>query len=182
MLQSNVQRGSTAHLTATSTVEVLCNQSTISKPGTWHWYSSQSFSDYITCNYITDLTIHAYLSVHIYACMISRLSCVWLLATLWTVVHQAPAHGILQVRILMWVSMPFSWGSSWPQDGTQCLLYLLHLQVGSLILASPGKPWAYIFSEAILSHCVGSWKCQHKIVAVVLVPMSCPTLLQLYGL
>ena len=27
-------------------------------------------------------------------------------------------HGILQVRILKWVVMPFSRGSSWPKDGT----------------------------------------------------------------
>ena len=46
-------------------------------------------------------------------------------------------HGILQVRILEWVAMPFSMGSSWPN---LCLLSLLHWQVGSLPLAPPGKP------------------------------------------
>ena len=29
------------------------------------------------------------------------------------------AHGILQVKILEWVAMPFSRGSSWPRDQTQ---------------------------------------------------------------
>ena len=29
------------------------------------------------------------------------------------------AHGILQARILEWVAIPFSRGSSWPRDGTQ---------------------------------------------------------------
>ena len=28
-------------------------------------------------------------------------------------------HGILQTRILEWVVIPFSRGSSWPRDGTQ---------------------------------------------------------------
>ena len=42
------------------------------------------------------------------------LSCVWLFATPWTVVH-----GILQARILEWVAFPFSRGSSQPRDQTQ---------------------------------------------------------------
>ena len=28
------------------------------------------------------------------------------------------AYGILQARILEWVAISFSWGSSWPRDGT----------------------------------------------------------------
>ena len=39
--------------------------------------------------------------------------------TLWTVAHQAPlAMGIFQARILEWVSMPSSMGSSQPRDQT----------------------------------------------------------------
>ena len=41
-------------------------------------------------------------------------------------------HGILQARILEWVAIPSSRGSS--------ILCLLHWQVGSLPLAPPGKP------------------------------------------
>ena len=40
-------------------------------------------------------------------------------ATLWTVTYQAPVHGILQARILEWITTPFSKGSSWPRDQTQ---------------------------------------------------------------
>ena len=40
--------------------------------------------------------------------------CVWLFATLWTIVH-----GILQARTLEWVAFPFSRGSSQPRDQTQ---------------------------------------------------------------
>ena len=47
-------------------------------------------------------------------------------------------HGILQARILEWVTMPSSRGSSWPRDLT-CILCLLHWQAGSLPLAPTGK-------------------------------------------
>ena len=48
------------------------------------------------------------------------LSCVWLFVTPWTVAHQAPlAMEILQARILEWVAMPSSRGSSQPRDQTQ---------------------------------------------------------------
>ena len=51
--------------------------------------------------------------VHLHACMLSRSSCVQLCVTPWTVAHQAPLSlGILQARILEWVAMPSSRGSS----------------------------------------------------------------------
>ena len=49
-------------------------------------------------------------------------------------------HGILQARILEWVVMPSSRGSSRPRGGTLRLLHLLHCQGDSLPLAPPGKP------------------------------------------
>ena len=43
--------------------------------------------------------------------------------TLWDPVDYSPpgssVHGILQARILEWVAIPFSRGSSWPRDQTQ---------------------------------------------------------------
>ena len=36
------------------------------------------------------------------------------LSTSWTVAHQAPVHGIFQARILEWVVISFSRGSSHP--------------------------------------------------------------------
>ena len=49
---------------------------------------------------------------------------VWLFATPWTIVQQATlSMGILQARILEWVAMPFSRGSSWPTDQT-CVSYI----------------------------------------------------------
>ena len=50
---------------------------------------------------------------------ISSFSQVQLFATLWSVAHQAPlSKGILQARILEWVAMPSSRGSSQPRDQT----------------------------------------------------------------
>ena len=48
-------------------------------------------------------------------------------------------RGILQARMLEWVAMPSSRGSSSPGDQTH-VWYLLHWQVGSLPLVPPGKP------------------------------------------
>ena len=60
-------------------------------------------------------------------------------------------HGIFQARILEWVAISFSRGSSRPRDQT-CISCLLPWQAGSLPLAPPGKsfvssgdfrnPWA----------------------------------------
>ena len=47
------------------------------------------------------------------ACMLSCFSRVQLFSVLWTVAHQAPLPmGILQARVLEWVAIPSSRGSS----------------------------------------------------------------------
>ena len=52
--------------------------------------------------------------------VLSRFSPVQLFATPWTVALQASlSMGILQARILEWVAMPSSRGSSQPRGGTQ---------------------------------------------------------------
>ena len=54
------------------------------------------------------------------ACMLSRFRHVQLFETLWSVAHQASlSMGILQARILEWVTMPSFRGSSQPRDQTQ---------------------------------------------------------------
>ena len=51
---------------------------------------------------------------------VKSLSCAQLFVTPWTVAHQAPVSmGILQARILEWVAMLSSRGSSQPRDQTQ---------------------------------------------------------------
>ena len=48
-------------------------------------------------------------------------------------------HGILQARILEWVVLSSSRGSSRPRDWTRVSYIYLHWQAGSLPLAPPGK-------------------------------------------
>ena len=54
-------------------------------------------------------------------------------------------HGILQARILEWVAMPFSRGSSWPQDWSQ----VSHISLPS---EPPGKPFtSHSLQKTLLS-------------------------------
>ena len=54
---------------------------------------------------------------------------VWLCVTLWAIALQAPlSMWILQERILEWVAMPSSRGSSWPKDGN-CVSYISLIQI-----------------------------------------------------
>ena len=70
-------------------------------------------------------------------CSPQLLSCVQLFATLWTEACQAPlSMGILQARILEWVAMSASRGSSQPRDRTRSPT----LQVDSLPSELPGRP------------------------------------------
>ena len=46
-------------------------------------------------------------------------------------------HGILQARILEWVAISSSRGSSWPRDQAQDSCHLLHWQADSLPLSHP---------------------------------------------
>ena len=62
-------------------------------------------------------------------CMPSHSSHIQLFVTPWTVACLAPMSiGILQARIVEWVSMPSSWGPSWPRDLTYFSIPLLHRQ------------------------------------------------------
>ena len=58
------------------------------------------------------LCVHAHTQ-----CCTQSLSCVLFIVTPWTVVCSS-VHGILQARILEWVSISFSRGSSQPRDRT----------------------------------------------------------------
>ena len=75
--------------------------------------------------------------------------CIWLFLTLWAVALQAPlSMGILQARILEWVAMLSSRGSSQPRARTQ----VSTLQADSLLSEHQGSPrileWvAYPFSR-----------------------------------
>ena len=81
------------------------------------------------------------LLLHLYRRLCVHAKTLHLCSTLCNPVDCSPpgfsVHGILQARILEWVAMSSSRGYSWPRDWT--LFYLLHWQVGSLPLVSPGK-------------------------------------------
>ena len=70
------------------------------------------------------------------ACMLSCFCRTWLSVTLWTVACLSSVHGISQARILEWVAMAFSRGSSWPRDQT-CISCIA---IGFLTTEPPGKP------------------------------------------
>ena len=99
--------------------------------------------------------------VLISACMHPRLFQVC--ATLWdTMDHSLPGssvHGILQARILEWVSVPSFRGSSRPRDRTHICYVYLQWQKSSLPIAPLGKPW-FLYTDFIsyyltaFSHCL----------------------------
>ena len=55
----------------------------------------------------------------------------------------SPVHGILQARILEWVAMPFSRGSSWPGDQT-CLSCGSCTAGGFFTTEPPGKRSSFL--------------------------------------
>ena len=59
--------------------------------------------------------------------------------------------GILQARILEWIAMPSSKGSSWPRDQTRVSYVYLHWQVGSLPL-TPSKKSPISFTPTHFLH------------------------------
>ena len=59
-------------------------------------------------------------------CVLSRSSHVQLFATMWTSPPGSSVRGILQARILEWVAMPSSRGSSQPRDRT-CIFYVSYI-------------------------------------------------------
>ena len=75
------------------------------------------------------------------ACMLGHFGHVWLFVTLMNCGPPGSSvHGILQARILEWVAMTSSRGSSQPRDQSH-ISCLLHWQAGSLPLEWPGKPF-----------------------------------------
>ena len=73
--------------------------------------------------------------------MLSRFSSVQLCATLWTVACQAAlSMGFSKARILEWVAMTSSRGSSWPRDPTCGVPYVFCITGRFFITEPPKKP------------------------------------------
>ena len=83
------------------------------------------------------------------ACMHAKplQSCLTLCNTMEFSLQSSSVYGIIQARILEWVVMPSSKGSSSSRDQTHVLCFLLW-QVGSLPLAPPRKPLPIFESES----------------------------------
>ena len=63
--------------------------------------------------------VYIYIYIYIYVCMLSLFSCVQLFCDAMDCSPPGSSvHGILQARILEWVAMPSSRGSSRPRDPT----------------------------------------------------------------
>ena len=84
--------------------------------------------DWVTFTFIVDLQYSVSFRLiakrlsfpYMYGLFLVAQSCRTLCVTPWTVTFQAPlSMGIFQARILQWVSMPSSRGSSQPRDRTQ---------------------------------------------------------------
>ena len=72
-------------------------------------------------------------------------------------------HEILQARILEWVVMPYSSGSSWLRGGTHISLCFLHRQASSVLLAPPGKPPNQPISNLFGFHTNGNLCISHQL-------------------
>ena len=72
-------------------------------------------------------------------------------------------HGILQARILEWVAVPFSKGSSWPRDWTRSPEF----QVDSLPSESPGEPLNSSTRDQNCIPCIGRCSLNHWTARVV---------------
>ena len=71
------------------------------------------FVQFFVCTYMLSFLLNTYVETELLKVEVTSLSCVQLFATLRTVAHQAPlSMGILQARILEWVAISFSRGSS----------------------------------------------------------------------
>ena len=75
-------------------------------------------------------------------CAMLSLSHVKLFVALWTVAHQALLSMVLQARILEWVTVPSSRGSSRPGDWTHVCL---HCKENLYPLSHLGSPKCHIF-------------------------------------
>ena len=82
---------------------------------------------------------HAVIVTIVFDSTLSCFSHVQLFATTWTVVHVSYVHGILQARVLKWVTKPSSRGSSWPRNRT-------HVSCGSWIARGYFYLWVIEFS------------------------------------
>ena len=85
---------------------------------------------------------------------VKLLSHIWLFVTPWTIAYQSGnPHGILQARILEWVAISFSRGSSRPRDQTRVSCVSCTGRQDSFTTEPPGKPVCHNIHKYILHLC-----------------------------
>ena len=91
--------------------------------------------------------------MHTHVCLVTQLC-----LTLWDfmdyILPGSSVHGILQARILEWVTMPSSRGSFQPKDQTQGLL---HCRWILYHLSHQGSSYIYIYTECIYLKLKSIW-------------------------
>ena len=97
---------------------------------------------------IQDYEFHIYVCLCVCvcarACVLSVLSRVWLCDPMDWSLPGSSVHGIFQARILEWVAISWSRGSSQPRKSNLCLLHLLQWQANSLPLQHLGSPYVCV--------------------------------------
>ena len=108
--------------------------------------------------------------------------------TLWLV--SSSVHGIFQSRILEWVAISYSRGSSWPRDWTH-ISFVLHWQAVSLPPGRLGVPISvlrfFLISElVVIFSCIFVslfiWLCQASVAALGNFVVACGSSLTHLGL
>ena len=97
-----------------------------------------------------------YIYVWIYACVIAKSlqSCLTLCDPIDCRLPGSSVHGILQTKILEWVTMPSSRRSSPPRDWTHDVSCIYDIAGGFFITESPGKPiYVYVCVCVCVSAC-----------------------------
>ena len=92
-----------------------CRTEVTQAPG-WSSKMTARFTVFLFCPYFEYFVFEKYkaLVLLVFSCKVISSS----FCNLWSVARQAPVHGVLQARILEWVAIPFSRGSSRPKDQT----------------------------------------------------------------
>ena len=84
------------------------------------WFHNRMICYLYLHTWLVKIALQSQILMNSFAVIVELLSHVWLFCN--PMVCSPPGssvHGILQARILEWVTIPFSRGSSWPRDWTQ---------------------------------------------------------------
>ena len=115
-----------------------------SNPGPLHWehgvLATGPLGQSLTRIFDWGVNTRAGRDPFIYMCVLVAQSCLSLCDPMYCSPTGFSVHGILQARILEWVAIPFSRGSSWPRDQT----------LVSCIAGRFFTTWAFLINKYLL--------------------------------